>query len=90
MPGSHRLPFAEMPPDGGGGNWADDHDEYQFVPAQALPVSMPVGSVRLIDSLLFHTVGYNSTNQDRMSMTFAVHSVDELTSAAGSKSSALE
>jgi ectoine hydroxylase-related dioxygenase (phytanoyl-CoA dioxygenase family) len=78
VPGTQSLPFAGMPPDGGGGNWADDHEEYKFVTGQVLPVPMEKGGVLLIDSLLFHSVGENSTEESRMSMTFAFHSVDDL------------
>ena len=31
-----------------------------------------------IDSLIFHRIGENVTNQSRMSMTVGYHSVDEL------------
>lgn len=83
VPGTQYLPFAGMPPDGGGGNWADDHDEYRFVSAQALPVPMRAGGVLFIDSLAFHSVGVNSTGSSRMSLTFAFQSVDELTRVHG-------
>jgi len=72
-----------MPPDGGGGNWADDHHEYQFVISQALPVPMPAGGVLFIDSLAFHSVGANSTGSSRVSLAFACQSVDELTRGHG-------
>lgn len=77
VPGSHLAAFVEMPPDGGGGNWADDHAEYEALHAQALPVPMPAGGVLVFDSLLFHSVGVNSTDSTRMSATFGFHSVDE-------------
>ena len=83
VPGSQYLPFAGMPPDGGGGNWADDHDEYRFVTAQALPVPMRSGTVLFMDSLVFHSVGVNNTAASRMSLTFAFQSVDELTREHG-------
>jgi phytanoyl-CoA hydroxylase len=78
VPSTHFLPFAGMPPDGGGGNWAGDHSEYQFVEAQAIPVPMQRGGVLFINSLMFHSVGVNSTSKSRMSSTFAFHSVDDL------------
>src|SRR5436190_18585977 len=78
VPTSQELPFAGMAPDGGGGNWADDHDPYYHVLNQALPVPMPKGGILLINSLAFHSVGVNSTANSRMSMTLAFHSVDEL------------
>jgi len=78
VPGSHLAAFAGMAPDGGGGNWADDHPEYGAFEVQALPVPMPAGGVLLFDSLLFHSVGTSTTGDTRMSATFAFHSVDEL------------
>lgn len=77
VPGSHMLGFAGMPPDGGGGNWADDHPDYDLVHAQALPVPMPAGGVLLFDSLMFHSVGPNRSDGSRLSVSFAFHSVDE-------------
>jgi ectoine hydroxylase-related dioxygenase (phytanoyl-CoA dioxygenase family) len=77
-PTTHHLSFAGMPPDGGGGNWADDHDEYKFVEAQTIPVPMKRGGVLFFNSLMFHSVGVNSSTKSRLSTTFAFHSVDEL------------
>lgn len=82
VPGSHLAAFAGMAPDGGGGNWADDHAEYEAFEPQALPIAMPAGGVLLFDSLLFHSVGTNSAGGSRLSVTFAFHSVDELDDAA--------
>ncbi len=45
VPGSQFLRFAGMPPDGGGGNWADDHLEYAHLIDQAVPVPMKAGGV---------------------------------------------
>ncbi|MBT3602691.1 MAG: phytanoyl-CoA dioxygenase family protein [Candidatus Latescibacteria bacterium] len=45
---------------------------------QAVPVPMPAGGMLAIDSLIFHRIGENVTNQSRMSMTVGYHSVDEL------------
>jgi ectoine hydroxylase-related dioxygenase (phytanoyl-CoA dioxygenase family) len=78
VPSTHTLPFAGMPPDGGGGNWVDDHDEYLFALNQAVAVPMKRGQVLLINSLLFHSVGPNITDHSRMSTTFAFHSVDDM------------
>ena len=78
VPSTHYLPFAGMPPDGGGGNWADDHSEYQFVMEQAIPVPIRRGGVLFINSLMFHSIGINTTSESRISSTFAFHSVDEL------------
>ena len=78
VPGSHFLPFAGMPPDGGGGNWMDDHQEYADFMGQALPIPMPKGGILIFDSLVFHSVGVNKTDDTRMSVTMAFRSVDEL------------
>jgi phytanoyl-CoA hydroxylase len=78
VPGSHLAAFAGMAPDGGGGNWADDHPEYEAFAAQAVPIPMATGGVLLFDSLLFHSVGTNTTGRTRLSTAFAFHSVDEL------------
>lgn len=78
VPGSHFLGFAGMPPDGGGGNWADDHSDYDAVHGQALPVPMPAGGVLVFDSLMFHSVGLNHSGRSRLSASFAFHSVDEM------------
>lgn len=85
VPGSHLAAFAGMAPDGGGGNWADDHDEYEAFHAQAVPLPMSVGGILVFDSLLFHSVGVNTTADTRLSMTFAFHSVDELDDSAQPK-----
>jgi ectoine hydroxylase-related dioxygenase (phytanoyl-CoA dioxygenase family) len=80
VPGSHLLPFAgtpDMPVRGQVSTWATAHAEYDHVRRQALPVPMPAGGILLIDSLLFHSVGINETPASRLSLTFAVHSVDE-------------
>jgi ectoine hydroxylase-related dioxygenase (phytanoyl-CoA dioxygenase family) len=78
VPGSQFERFAGMPPDGGGGNWAEDHSEYAHLMNQAVPVPMKSGTVLAIDSLVFHSVGINHTDSSRMSITFAIRSVDEL------------
>lgn len=49
--------------------------------AQAVPVPMPAGGMLAIDSLVFHRIGDNVTDQTRMSMTIGYHSVDELAEA---------
>jgi ectoine hydroxylase-related dioxygenase (phytanoyl-CoA dioxygenase family) len=78
VPTSHLLPFVGGQSDNGGGNWADEHQFYQFVLNQALPVPMPRGGLLLLDSLTFHTVGFNYTKSSRLSTVFAFHSVDDL------------
>ncbi len=82
VPGSHLEAYAGMPPDGGGGNWADDHEEYRHLLDQSVPVPMESGDLLVLDSLAFHSVGRNATGQTRMSSTFAMRSVDELDRAS--------
>jgi phytanoyl-CoA hydroxylase len=82
VPGSHMEAYAGMPPDGGGGNWADDHVEYQHLPDQSVPIPMESGDMLVLDSLAFHSVGKNITDKSRMSTTFAMRSVDELDRAS--------
>ena len=45
---------------------------------QAVPVPMPAGGMLVIDSLIFHRIGSNRTDQTRISMTIGYRSVDEL------------
>jgi phytanoyl-CoA hydroxylase len=78
VPGSHVAPYLGMSPEGGGGNWVDDHEEYAHFPDQALPVPVPAGGALIMDGLLFHSVGHNATEDSRTSVTFALRSCDEL------------
>jgi phytanoyl-CoA hydroxylase len=79
IPGSHLLPFVGTP--NNGGTWMDEHSVYSDMTSQSLPVPMESGGVLLFDSLVFHTVGENSTSQSRTSVCMAFHSVDELSRA---------
>ena len=86
VPGSHLLPFAQNPDEpvrGQVSTWATAHAEYDHIRRQAVPVPMPAGGVLFIDSLLFHSVGINETTDTRLSMTFAVQSVDENRNTTG-------
>lgn len=76
IPGSHYLPFVGTP--NNGGTWMDEHHIYSELINQALPIPMPRGGILLFDSLVFHSVGQNITNDSRISITMAFHSVDEL------------
>jgi len=76
IPTSQYLPFVGTP--NNGGTWMDEHSVFASLIEQSLPCPMSKGSVLLFDSLAFHTVGVNKTEQTRMSITAAYHSVDEL------------
>lgn len=78
VPGTHRLPYAGPQSGDGGGNWADEHDEYSGLIGQELPLEMSRGGVILLNSLAFHSVGRNQTDGSRLSCVFAVRAVDEL------------
>lgn len=78
IPGSHFLPYVQMPPGGRGGNWLSDHVGYEDLRFQSLPVPAPKGGILLFDSLLFHTAGVNRTDESRISIALGYRSVDEL------------
>jgi ectoine hydroxylase-related dioxygenase (phytanoyl-CoA dioxygenase family) len=69
VPGSHLLPWAARAADAvAQGRLAD----------QVVRAEMPEGGLLCIDSLLWHGVGANRTNQTRMTITLGYHSVDDL------------
>lgn len=76
IPTSNYFPFVGKP--NNGGTWMDEHSIYTGLINQSLPIPMPKGGILLIDSLCFHTVGENRTDNTRMSITMGYHSVDEL------------
>lgn len=78
VPSSHTLPYAGPQSGDGGGNWADEHDQYRYLIGQELPMPMARGGVLMMSSLAFHTVGINQSAGTRMSMVFACHSSDQL------------
>lgn len=78
VPGSHNLPYVGAPQEDGGGTWMADHEEFEGLEDQAVPVPMKEGDVLLFNGTLFHGVGYNSSGKSRMSMTLGFRSVDEL------------
>ncbi len=79
IPGSQYLPFVGTP--NNGGTWMDEHSVYADLLGQALPVEMPAGGILFFDSLAFHGVGVNTTDDSRMSIALGFHSVDELNRA---------
>lgn len=78
IPGSHNLPYVGVPQADGGGTWLREHDEYEGMEEQALPVPMKKGGILLFNSLIFHGVGENTTGSPRRSITLGFRSVDEL------------
>lgn len=76
--GSQNLPYVGVPQVDGGGTWMADHKEYMGLESQAVPVPMNEGDVLLFNGALFHGVGYNSSGDTRISMTFGFRSSDEL------------
>ncbi len=74
IPGTHLLPGLE---------YLHNIDEEEWicqagVVGQAVPVPMPAGGMLVIDSLVFHRIGVNRTDDTRMSMTIGYRSADEL------------
>jgi phytanoyl-CoA hydroxylase len=78
VPATHHLPYAGPQSGNGGGNWADEHEEYRHLIGQELPVEMPTGGVLLLNMLCFHSVGRNISGRSRRSAVFACRSSDEL------------
>lgn len=78
VPGTHHLPYVGPQSGDGGGNWADEHDEYAWMEGQSLPVPMGRGGVLVVNGLTFHPVGPNPSGHSRASMVFACHSADNL------------
>jgi phytanoyl-CoA hydroxylase len=78
LPGSQNLPYVGVPQPNGGGTWMDEHEEYEGLCDQALPVPMPEGGMLLFNGLAFHSVGRNWSDKTRMSVTLGFRSVDEL------------
>ncbi len=70
VPGSHHFPGIE-------GRIGDD-PWTATISEQAIPLPMPAGGMLLIDSMVMHRAGNNTTDDTRMSMTIGYHSVDEI------------
>ena len=56
----------------------EEHGLFKDYLEQTVPVPMKRGGILLLDGLTFHKIGVNSTNKTRRSITFAYHSIDEL------------
>lgn len=78
VPGSHNLPYVGTPQENGGGTWMAEHQEYEGIEDQAVPVPMHAGDVLLFNGALFHGTGHNTSGKPRMSITLGFRSVDEL------------
>jgi ectoine hydroxylase-related dioxygenase (phytanoyl-CoA dioxygenase family) len=81
VPSSHRVPYAGWQSGGGGGNWADEHGEYEIFIGQELPIEMPRGGVLFMNCLTFHSVGphrVSAGGRSRYSVVFACRATDEL------------
>lgn len=59
----------------------DEHRVFADLLYQVDPVPMDPADILLFDSLVFHATGANSTDGTRPMVRFALHSVDELSSA---------
>ncbi len=84
VPGTHRVPYAGRQSAGGGGNWADEHNEYHTFIGQELPVEMPRGGVLFLNCLTFHSVGPHRMEtgcKTRYSAVFACRAADDLAAA---------
>jgi ectoine hydroxylase-related dioxygenase (phytanoyl-CoA dioxygenase family) len=55
-----------------------EHQEYEGIEDQAVPVPMHAGDVLLFNGALFHGTGHNTSGKPRMSITLGFRSVDEL------------
>jgi len=78
IPGSHTLPSVGAPQVNGGGTWMDEHEEYDGLADQVVPVGMNAGDVLLFNGMLFHSVGSNTTDKTRSSIILGFRSADEL------------
>ena len=77
VPGSHHFP-------GVTGKIGDD-PWTQSIADQAVPLPVPAGTMLVIDSMVMHRAGQNTTDDTRMSMTIGYHSVDELSDVPNPK-----
>jgi phytanoyl-CoA hydroxylase len=78
IPRSQYAPFVGVPQLEGGGTWMDEHPEFEALERQVLPIPMAKGEVLFMDSLVFHSVGVNTSGESRQSIVLGYRSVDEL------------
>jgi len=78
VPSSHLDGRVGVPQPSGGGTWMDEHEEFDHLHDQALPVPAQPGDILLFDGMLFHTPGANTSNTARTSIVFGFRPVDEL------------
>jgi ectoine hydroxylase-related dioxygenase (phytanoyl-CoA dioxygenase family) len=76
IPGSQYLPYVGTP--NNGGTWMDEHHVFASLIDQAVSIPVKSGGVLVFNSLAFHTVGKNITNETRRSIAAGYTSVDEL------------
>ncbi len=81
VPGSHFWPGL----DPGRGVGDDPVIAASGLLDQSVPVPMPPGGLLLLDSLIYHRIGTNTTTETRMSMTFGFHAVDEFAGVEDTK-----
>jgi ectoine hydroxylase-related dioxygenase (phytanoyl-CoA dioxygenase family) len=72
VPGSHKLRYVPRGAQGVGAF------EQEGIMRQAVPVPCAAGDMLMINSLILHCVGRNTTSESRMSMTVGYHDADEL------------
>lgn len=77
VPGTHLLPGVDVLHRVEEQAWVAEAE----VTGQAVPVPMPAGGMLAIDSLIFHRIGPNRTDNTRLSMTLGYRSVDDLAGA---------
>lgn len=78
VPGTHLLPGVEVLHRVEQQAWVAEAE----VTGQAVPVPMPAGGLLAIDSLIFHRIGPNHTDDTRLSLTLGYRSVDDLAGAS--------
>lgn len=79
LPGSQYLPQTGIP--NNGGTWLDEQEDIASMQEHALPVPVSAGDVLLFDSLMFHSIGLNTSSATRWTVILAFRSVDELAAA---------